>query len=171
MDNRSPAYRGVVLALLAASVVGTLAVAAAGYASGVAALLDAAVALAIASAVLVSVSSALRARGAPPPPERAAPPTPSARRDRPFVFLIDGPNWVLDRFVSSRGRIAALGAFLLLVTRTPPQRIYLVEHWKAEEYVSQFNWPDMGEFQSYLVVPLLAENRSLGIVQVFVTGS
>jgi PAS domain S-box-containing protein len=57
----------------------------------------------------------------------------------------------------------ALGVF----TRTPPQRPYLIERWKTDEYISQFNWPEMDHLPCYLVIPLLAENRSLGVVQVF----
>ncbi|MBD3322430.1 MAG: PAS domain-containing protein, partial [Chitinivibrionales bacterium] len=42
------------------------------------------------------------------------------------------------------------------------------EDWRNEEYLAQLNWPDeITNLPCYLVVPLLADNKALGIIQIF----
>ena len=117
-DPRRPdAYTGVVLAMLAASALGTAVVTALGLALGNPVVVDAGGALALATAILVAVAAARRRRRRGGDAGEAEAPGPAATAEdaRSFNVWLDGPSWVARHLATPQGTIAAIGAVALLV--------------------------------------------------------
>ena len=113
---RLDAYRGVLLAVLAASALGTAVVTALGLALGNPVVVDAGGALALATAILVAVAATRRRRRRGGDAGEAEAPGPAATAEdaRSFNIWLDGPSWVARRLARPQGTIAAIGAVVLL---------------------------------------------------------
>ncbi|MBD3421432.1 MAG: SpoIIE family protein phosphatase [Chitinivibrionales bacterium] len=83
------------------------------------------------------------------------------RKKNRFVFYTGAG--ALSSEIGSDLSEKALDVFL----KNELQRPFVLENWKSDEYVSQFAWPNVDDLPCYLAIPLLADNKALGIVQIF----
>lgn len=69
---------------------------------------------------------------------------------------------------SETGRSASEKA-LVKFTQNQLQQSFMVENWPDDDFLNKLEWPDMHHRTCYMAIPLLAENRTLAIVQIFVS--
>ncbi|MDD5674357.1 MAG: SpoIIE family protein phosphatase [Chitinivibrionales bacterium] len=58
---------------------------------------------------------------------------------------------------------------LALTDEAQLKRPLLVEDWRADRRIGKLTWPEMERLPCYVAIPLLADNKAIGIVQIFTT--
>ncbi|MBD3344827.1 MAG: PAS domain-containing protein [Chitinivibrionales bacterium] len=84
------------------------------------------------------------------------------RQNKVFKYL-NGAN-----VFKSPGQRKASEKALIPFQKTELHSPFCVEEWSQEEHISQLAWPEeLKRFPCYLAIPLLTDNRALGIIQIF----
>ena len=83
------------------------------------------------------------------------------RNENGFDFLCATPA-----LASEQGQAAARQSLEVFVN-SELQRPFVVNHWRGDDHVGSFSWPDLGDNSWYMAFPLVADNRVVGIIQIF----
>ena len=60
---------------------------------------------------------------------------------------------------------------LSIFSNSELQRPFLIEDWNTDDHISQTPWHNIDHLPCYMVIPMLADNTTVAIVQIFTTSS
>lgn len=68
------------------------------------------------------------------------------------------------------GHVASAEA-LSVFARSNLQRPYFVDDWSTDDHLRQYAWPSMPHLVAYVAVPLLADNHTVAVLQMFLSST